>query len=329
MKSLKVLFVSILILLVANIGYATPTDRSTGLVSGGEVTCTTPSETVNIAAGVGYIVNNSDPNSPTITTVTISAQTYNPVVALGSSILAANTSGTIVELSGTGVWQHSWSRDYVLLGSVIVANNYVIAYHSAPQNVWVGGIQRAHDYIRHVIGPANILGNDITPDHEGNQEIFKSAGEIFLTGSNFHNDPSTPDIKALSAIENLGTIKTIRHQAAPAIIMLQIAPATIPTDKYDDGTGGSGASIPADKFVIQTVYAFTDDIYACALGQETFASMKKAEEAVICQTMKLTEYPPMSNMVKLAYIIVQEGTTDFTDTDKVKILKADKFRIHL
>ena len=307
-----------------NYANAAPTDRSTGLVSGGEITCTTPSETVSISVGKGYVVDISSPDNPSTTSVTISAQTYNPAVVSGNIAIGVDSSGDIVELGGG--WQDSWVRDYIILGSVSVMNNYVVAYHSSPQNVGYSGSQRAYDFMRMVIGPANLSGNDITADPEGNQEIFKSAGQVFMIGTNFHNDPSIPDIKSLSAIENLGTIKTIRHPVVPAIILLQIAPATIPTNKYDDGTGGSGASIPADQFVIQTIYAYTDGIYACALGQETFANMNKAEEAIVNQTMKLVEYPPMGNMVRLAYIIVQEGATDFTDEDKVKFIKANKFR---
>ena len=178
----------------------------TGLLSGGEMSLNAVpplfSTTLDITAGSGQVVDYSDPTSVILTPVSWDAYNasstngvYIPTPANlandGTYVLAVDSSGTISEIVITAISTQDTS-DKIMIGAYVANGGVVVAIFATPFNTGYGGETTATDFIRNVIGPANIEGN-VFGANGANLNLDLVGGRVFLIGSNFRTNTKTPD----------------------------------------------------------------------------------------------------------------------------------------
>ena len=93
---------------------------STGWVSGGVVSIGTPTSTVSITAGVGYVVDSTtDPNVPVMTRVEFGPFVNVPITNIGSNVLTVlyiDSTGSLVQQNT--VPTPATHRDLIVVGAV-------------------------------------------------------------------------------------------------------------------------------------------------------------------------------------------------------------------
>ena len=299
--------------------------QNTGLVSGAVISKAS-STTLDISPGTGYVADYSDPANPTTTPVTYAGVTgYTPVnlATDGLFVIGINASGALVELGIQSVTNQD-ERDYLLIGVYIAFGGVVDRAVPVPFNLGYNAAVTARDFIRDVIGPANVIGNLISANGT-NLNINTSGGIIFIIASNFRNNPEIPDELPIAAGSAISFYRVFRA-ASPSVQLSQDGPLTtfVNPDKWDDGSG-TLADVPVNDFTIQVIYA-TPGAHYVVYGQEVFNTMDNAETALIYGALTFDEYPTLQSLVQRSFLIVREGTTDLTNTSDAQFFDAGKFR---
>lgn len=300
--------------------------QNTGLTSG-MVLSKASSTTLDISAGTGYIADYSDPALPVVTPINFAGITgYTPVnlATNGLYVIGITSSGSIVEFGVQAVSTED-GRSHILIGVYIAVGGVVDRTLPVPFNIGYNAAVTAIDFIRDVIGPANVIGNLISANG-ANLNLNTTGGIVFIIASNFRNDPKIPDELTISAAAGFSFYRVFR-QASPSTQLGQDGPLTtlINPDKWDDGSG-TLANVSVNDFTVQVIYA-TPGAHYVVYGQEVFNTISDAETALQAGALAFDEYPTLQALVQRSFLIVREGTTDLTDSSDAKFFDAGKFRV--
>ncbi|MCK5607123.1 hypothetical protein KAR91_34890 [Candidatus Pacearchaeota archaeon] len=301
------------------------TSATTGLLKGGEITQTGPTK-LSWTAGEGLHTDYTDPTNPIVTRVSWDAVTnYTPVnvATAGQYIVTYDKTGSVIEFDTVDINARK-IRDYVIFGGYATTGSFITLISTAAVNIGYDGFFSFKDFMRDVIGPANIEGNIISANG-ANLKLDNSGGTIFIVGANFRNDKEITDERPIS--EGTGVYFSRVFREAPPSTKLQtdvpgLMDVVDPT-KYDDGSG-TLQTITGNKFSVQVVYLTPDGHHVVAFGQEVFTSAANAEEAILTSALSYEEYPLLERFVRRAFVIIQSNETDLTNA---QFIPEGKFRI--
>jgi hypothetical protein len=294
---------------------------STGLFFGGYLSINGSDPTkFDITEGCGCIIDNS----------------VNPSV---------RTKITWVEQLGISIPNiASWQTTYV---SIDVNGNFVFrdmepTKHQKREEIFIGWLDHpdnaeitdvgtepeyaAETYCQlsdtaNTLGKLNRFGNEYYAN-DSNLMINRSAGEVFAMGANYVNDVKSPNITIHSLDEGLVFYYSYRDTAElSGWYNDPTDQTTIDPNQYDDGDGLS--PVPTGKFTVQQISFYPiGDWTSIQYGQEVFDTLQEAEALGISE---IEINPYNAGDVIRCYLVVQEGCTDLSDTDKAKFINIGKF----
>ena len=93
---------------------------------------------------------------------------------------------------------------------------------------------------------------------------------------------------------------------------------------YDNN--GVATTIPNKLFSVHLIGAYaSSEVLVWFRGQHTYTSMSEAEAAIGTDSFNLASWEANSKQIsKIAWVIMQEGTTDFSDTSKVEFINYNR-----
>ena len=304
--------------------YATITDTapfketvSTGIISGGALSINADNTKFDVAAGKGYIVDNTvDP--PTITTVEFgpfTAQTVTNLATAFATDIAINSSGNIVQQSS---FTDAERRSLIMLGGLDHSNQTNISSVFAIQSPVANPASSVQELSR-AIGDINISGN-VYNANGANLSIDKSGGIVFSYGRNNVNDETNPHKITTSSVTTISFGRVFNNGSG--IGSFTTPGTTIDPNFYDNGTG-TLAAVPVNNWTIQRILFFPNDNKTFV--QYGTATYNRKEDAL--NAVPRAVFEPLAGirtaMVR-GYLIVKEGETDLTSTD-TEFLSADRF----
>lgn len=278
----------------------------TGLITGGTLSINVDTTKFNVAAGVGYIIDNStNPEAPVITKVVWSTKT-----AQTTPYLATNPrTEVLIDSSGNLVTQTSVSqsdyRDYIYIGKVVHNNLTTInAVNTTPYVIYNASL-KALD-IAYALGSVNINGN-IYSANGANLNLNKNSGEIYRTGSNYVNSKKIPNIYTSSEATALGF--RYRYQNGSGGFTTGSLVTAVDPDNYDDGSGTLQPVPTGTPWQIQRIYLYagTGNTYI-TYGQDTYAKLVDAQSAIPMEEPIIDPILASEGVLR-CYMVVKKGST--------------------
>ena len=313
---------------VPGAGIIASRSSTTGILEGGSMSIVgAPSQTLSIGATIGQIVDHSDPVNPTCTGVSISSDPTYTIQATtdGVYLIAIDETSTVIEID-EAMRTTEDRHENVIIGAYIRSGGAAVRIIDEPFTVGYGITTALSDFLHDLIGPANQDGNVITANGT-NLSIDTSAGTIFVPGSNFMTDPDKPHQRSIPA----DTIITHRHSysGSSGELLLEDSGAdftVIDPDQVNIPQGTLSAT-SNNQFTVQVVFLAPTGIYNVAYGQEEFGNLAAAKTAIADGSLVFDEIDAFLDQVKVAYIVVKQGTTDLTVVANAEIITAAKFRL--
>lgn len=300
--------------------------QSTGLISGMQLSATVPSTTYDIAAGTGLITNYSNPSNTTVTQIAYIGGTGLTPINLateGTYVVGLDKDNLIVEFNIAAITNQN-RRDNILIGAYRTNGTNVIFLGDSPFNLGYDGIASHKDFIRDVIGPANIIGNDFTANG-ANLTFDGTGGQFYIIASNFRIDPEVPDESTVAA-SSPTTFSHVYRQASPSTDLVTLPPTTLvdPT-MWDDGSG-TLQTVSVNDWTIQVIYIGPQNVKRVAYGQQVFNTLALAEDALLTGALNFDEFPVLQNLVRRTFLIVRQDATDLSNVAQATFFQDGKFR---
>lgn len=295
---------------------------STGILEGGILTVNVGDPTsFDITSGFGRIVDNhTDPLNPVIQEVYWEAQTAiaTPFIGVSPTTYVYIDSNGNIQLQPTEFTEIQF-RNIIAIGALIHIDSLIIQDTTYINNIGFNTDLLLSDLTR-AIGRINVEGNNFIPIPSG-LTIEKTGGESFYPSLNYENGTLNPNILISPAQSPV----TFRHAWRDGVGGITFsAPTTqLNPDVWDDGTGTLNTKGGFENYDIKRVFFYPEpNIIVIAHGQETYLTLNGALQAVETEFFDL---PIPSNAPVAAYIIVNDNTTDLTDTSDCIFLQTGKF----
>jgi len=299
----------------ASTDYTIPSDlykldnfSGNGVRNGFTITINADTTKIDIAAGVGYIIDNTTtPSTPVRTTVTYAGATAITLTNLATSVityLAVNSSGTVIQQ--TTALTPTQRRTHIIIGAAIHSNLTVVNAINNLPDVVVDSSSQFNDLLDSLKN-FNITGNIISANG-ANLNINKSTGEIFKRGVNFNTDtkdPHTIDLASLTAPTN------IRYRLRDGTEYSNTA--VIDPSNYD--LAGVLTAVPANKFTIQRITLFTSNLIRIQYGQTVYNSLAEATQAISTETFVVESNIAANGLLRCALVVRQATTALNTAAD--------------
>lgn len=296
-----------------------PTNRainslSMGLATGGQLTINADPTKFDISAGNGFIVDNyTDPNNPIIHNVAWSAKLAQTVTNLATSTVTyvfLDTSGTVIQTTVEPTpAQH---RQYLFLGQLGHTNLTSISTALSTPEPVMGLSCQLKDF-EDAVGIVN-SGNTITANG-ANLKLNKSVGNLYSSGSNFHNDILNPNYKSIAA----ATAFTFRYRTQTGN---GASTSDISAGFYD--VGGTITALSGTKYTNQRVFLTLAGNVVIQYGQSQYNTMAAALAALPYENFVLFQNL-VDNAVLLGVITVVSSATHLSNTNQATFTKASKF----
>ena len=281
---------------------------SSGLLTGGTLTINGDTTKFDIAAGVGFILDNyTDPANPTYTPVSWATQTAQ------TDTLIATADTTYVYVNGAGVYSLSADAPTELTRR----SSIVIGWLDHPQRgpdieFALTEPEPATDLRAQMsdfminFGSFNIYGNDFSPNG-ANLKLDRAEGSVFEVGSNWIVDKQNPNT-FYSAPETTVAI-TYHRRTAPGVWDKPAATVTDVDPEWYDFDGVLTA-VPTGHFTIQPLLFYApENKVDIQYGQAYYNTMAEAHVA-IAEAIEVSNFNEFD--VSRGWLIVRQGCTDLT-----------------
>lgn len=304
----------------------------TGIAYGGVMTFHAGQPTqFDISAGVGYIVDNvTSPTNPTVTKVTIAAQTIDLTTFVATPAPTTRTTNWwLVNASGTVTVQgttptNDQRRTVLVLGVTgSVVGTGALFNVQTLQVVQAQPGNQLYD-LMYALGPFNVTGNAISPNG-ANLSFNKATGTTFDASFNTAGDQNNPHIQTNPA-ETPSTFRNSTQTSGSQGALV----TTIDTTHYD--VGGTVTAVPGGgaNATIQRVWLFGTGVAGAQLavqyGQAFYTSLTNAKAALGLETFVVNpDYNGIA--VLLGWIGVTRQCTSLQDTTNCFIVPAGKFAV--
>lgn len=308
-----------------------PNAVSSGLIEGGRITIDTAfySQRVNISAGTGIIVNYDDPIHPVSTRVNFGP--FDHVSMPDASVVVTHFT---VDVNGN-LTKHLVAPDEVVLHDEICLGSGVVIDPTSATVVFTEGSpahsygipQATVDFLRFVIGPANISGNVLSANSDGNLTWDRSAGKTFALGTN-PDDSNQLHIKDSSAVSPVALFTQDRRANPNDNENLAVTfRTTIDPNNYDNN--GVLTAVPNNKFTVQRINFFpadsgTDSIY---YGRKVYNGKADAIAGIQTEDFVESSQTIVTGGLLLGFLVVRQGTTNLTDLTDAEFFQATSFRL--
>ena len=304
----------------------------TGVAYGGTMTFNAGHPTqFNIAAGVGYIVDNvTTPASPTVTQVTIAAQTIDITTFVASPAPSTRTTNWwLMNAAGTVIVQGTsptnvQRRTLLILGvtASTVGPGVLFNVQTLPVVQAQPGNQ-VYD-LMYALGPFNVTGNAVTANG-ANLSFNKSVGTTFDASFNAATTMNNPHI-TVNPAETPATFRNSTQISGSQGALV----TTLDVTHYDVGGTITAVPNPVATATIQRIWLFGTGIATAQLalqyGQATYSTLAAAVAAV--GTEPFIANPDYSGIaVLLGWIAVSKSCLSLQDTTTSAIIFAPKFAV--
>lgn len=310
-----------------NVALATRSS-TTGLLTGGEMSIVggLPSNTLDISAATGQIVDHSDPASPVLTSVSIADDpTYtiaNPTD--GVFLIAIDANSSIVEIDLSTLTKEE-RHGHVIIGAYVATSGGgggAVRILDEPVNVGYGISTALADFLADAIGPINMQGNTITGSVT-DLSINTSAGTSYIVGQNYRVDPDCPNERSLPQATGFGFRRSFVDTGD--VLGLESAGATFTeiNPLMYNPTAGTVTAVANNNYTAQQVYLAPTGIYNVAYGQIQSTSESTIIDAVEDGTA-FTEIEAFMDQVLIGIIVVQMTAGNLSNAT---FLQPKKFRM--
>ena len=294
-----------------------------GIVSGLTLsvnTLDTGRTTINISAGIGYIVDNhTNPEIPVVTKIEYSGQTGITIQNIGISIvtyIGLDSSGNTVQQITE--FTPSQRRDYIILGLVIHSDLVKINVVNNLPDVVLDSHSQLNDFFD-AFKTFNINGN-VFSANGANLFLDKSQGNIFKRGVNFETDNKNPNIKTT---QSLNTITDLRYRLSDGTEYLNTGNTV---SLYQENPLGTRVPMSSTGYSVQHIVLFPSNLVRIQYGQSEHPSMANAINAIYSNPY-VVESNIQENGLLRGYLIIKGSVTDLTNTDDAKFIEADRFGV--
>lgn len=286
--------------------------ESTGVLSGFALTINADPTKFNLAAGVaGFADYSSNPAQPTRSVLSYAGGTALAVPGLASAAttyVGIDSSGTVIQQ--VTPFTNTQRRSVAIIGLLVHTNLTIVNAVNTILGPLRAGINQVHDYLEYR-GP---LSKGLVYSANGaNLNINRSAGSIFKFGANFQNSTLDPHVVTFGS----GTTISFRYRTRNGEVTSDVT--AIDPNQYD--LAGTLTPVASNRYTIQHIVIFQSGLTRIQYGQALYTSLDAAVAA-----FNVEDYTVEQNMndngVFRCWLIVRGGTTDLTDTARVKFITA-------
>jgi len=286
--------------------------RSTGVRTGGLLSGV-GTTTISITAGVGGILDNTDPSAPTFTLVEWAAQTITGITA--------NRNWVYIDSAGIAHSQTteptpSEFRTQIQLGRAST-NGGVISGIDLTRLL----LQQYSAQIYDVFRAIGLVKTGMAVGASGaNLNVVIGAGSIFSPGANVATSWTNPNEITFPGFDTAGSDR-FRMFTQTGQVVADVA--TLPVGYY--APAGTVTAIPGSsgRATIFTVFRFANGNVRILYGKEYYSSSSVALTA-------LASYVParpqgLADAIIVGYIIASKGTTSLQDASTVYFVTTNQF----
>ena len=289
---------------------------STGLITGGIITSTTP--TFSISAGSGVIVNNeTNPASPTITNVTISASTGNAITTgVAVNYIMINSAGAVVV--STTKPTTAQRRLNIYLGKLILNNakTGILIVMQDPYVQYNIGMQ-FHNLIS---ASYRNQGAISTSANGANMNINLSGGTLIGDGVGYTTDITSPNALSVSS----ATAITFRMATQTAII--DATTTTLPNAANYDNAGTLTANGGTNNSSINhRVFLQSNGNIIIQYGQLPYTNLANAVAGIPTESFVLNPINIVGNSLLIGFISVTKNATNLSSGTQATFTPAGTF----
>lgn len=300
------------------------TVQSTGITWGFEMSDSGTPATIAIAAGVGYVVDETDPAIPVITRVEEDARTAVLDAASQARVLTwwlMDADGVLTQQAAEPTPQER--REFIVLGRT--AYNPLTGLLLGFKNIRTMLRQQANVVVdlMDALGPFSInTGNRISPV-SGTLSFNKTTGLVFLRGSAHDDEPNNPNEGSTPA-QTPAQFRRITQTTAAVTPLF----TTLDVGNYDLNGTVTAVTGGTNSATIQRVWLTpadnTADQISVTYGQSVYSSLTNAINSI--GTSTFVPNPGLSSLSALiGYIAVIRTATNLADTTQATFVIAGKF----
>jgi hypothetical protein len=285
-----------------------------GIKSGFVISINADPTKIDISAGTGNIIDNSNPAAPVVTLVNYAGATGIAVSYIATSnatYIAMDASGTIYQQ--TTEFTPTQRRTLLILGAAIHFNRTSVTIVNNLPDVALGVVEQYNDLLD-ALKNFNVSGN-VFSANGANLNINKSAGVEFKKGSNFDNDPLNPHTLSLGALTPSSFSYRLQNGTDYGNT------TTIDPTHYDNG--GVLTSVGAGKWTVQRINIFSSNTVRIQYGQKVYNTSAAAITG-IAQDAFVTEQNISDNGLLRCLLVINQASTDLTNGTAI-FLVPDKF----
>lgn len=292
---------------------------STGVISGFTLSINGgDASKFDIAAGVGEIVDVTNPSAPVVIPVNFAGQTAVTV----TDLLTAPVTYVSVDSSGN-IYQQTTvptpveRRQRMFIGRLNHSNNTTITFANTYPDFKLSFISQYYDLLD-ALAPFKIGGLSISANG-ANLSFNRSSGSAFFRSNNYTTNPSNPHTTTFTASTPQSFRKFTQTTTVDAVNVNVIDPAN-----YDVGgvvtpiPGGGGTS------TIQRIYLFKSGEVRVAYGQNTYGNLADALAAINTDSF-IPNTTIDQSAILVGYIVVRKDATNLSNTAQARILTAARF----
>lgn len=274
--------------------------------------------TVDVSAGAGQILDNSDAENPTFTEVTWTAFTGVTVITTpGLTWWYIDSSGALQQQTTEPTPEDR--RLNIFLGRTSWTGSVITGVSRFPDPVQQE-IQSLHD-LASVLGPMRSSGSEVT--YSGaNLKLKITAGRIFDYGTNWP-DYTDPHIVSIPTFDT-GVANTFRYVTTSGIIATDVTDIAVANYQV----GGVVTAIPGatTRVGIHYVFGFPGGNVRVAYGLKWYNSLTEAA-AALATTNPYAAVPAsfQNNSFVLGAVLALKSATDLSNTSQATFFTTNKF----
>lgn len=291
-------------------------ELSNGVKSGMILSVATDPTRINISAGSGLVVDNSDPSAPVLTPLSFAGVTdlVLPYISLVNATYIGITSAGLV-IQQTTDFTDIQRRNLIILGAAIHSNRTTVNVVNNLPDVALSATSQINDLMTGLKN-FNISGNIISA-HGADLSINKSMGYLFKKGSNFRNNKHSPHTNFLAALEAPATLRYRLRDGTEY-------PSTALVDPNNYDFNGVLTPMTGTRWSIQRFTLFPSNLIRIQYGQATYGSKTEAIQAISTELF-VEEQNIAENGLLRGILVVRRNTTALNNMTYAQFFEADKF----
>lgn len=233
--------------------------------------------------------------------------------ATGISVTSTIVSSIWVYIDNTGALQQQTTeptrsefRERLFLTRLALVGGTLAAQEQVanPAGQYVNSLR---DYLSYILSPKKGLALS------GNASLtFQvAAGSIFELGTANAEDEDNPNEITFTAQDPASYFYVDQDST------ISTGTTNINVTQYD--VAGTPTTMTNNRFKIETVYKFNSGNHVVQMGQNQYQTLDDAQADIASRSF--VENPILANGTRLGWIIVQEGSTDLSDTAQARFVQ--------